>query len=155
MSPKTRPCLWFEKGGLEAATFYTTLLPNSEVEAGNWPGDNEPIIVNLTLAGTPYQILNGGRHYRLTPAASISVLTEDQDETDRLWSALTSDGGDESMCGWLTDRWGVSWQIVPKALIEMQTSTDQVAAERTRQAMYQMKKIDIAELRAAFSRTTD
>ena len=153
MSPKTRPCLWFERGGLEAARFYTTLLPNSEVEAGDWPGDDEPIIVNFTLAGTPYQILNGGPQYQLTPATSISVLTEDQDETDRLWNALTSDGGEESMCGWLTDRWGVSWQIVPKALVEMQTSTDQSAAERARQAMYKMTKINIAALQSAFSGT--
>lgn len=150
MTPKTRICLWFEKGGLEAARFYTTLLPDSRVEPADWPGDAEPIIVNFTLAGTPYQILNGGPHYQLSPAASISVLTEDQAETDRLWDALTADGGEESMCGWLTDRWGVSWQIVPEALVAMQTAEDQVAAERARQAMYTMRKIDIAALRAAF-----
>ncbi len=151
MAHKTRPCLWFEKDGLEAAKFYCSLLPNSHVEAKDWPGEPEPIIVNFTLAGTPYQILNGGPHYKLSPAASISVITQDQAETDQLWDALTSDGGEESMCGWLTDRWGVSWQIVPKALIEMQTAEDHVAAERTRQAMYAMKKIDIAALETAFN----
>ena len=150
MRPKTRICLWFEKGGLEVARFYTSLLPDSEVEIGNWPSEHEPIIVNFTLAGTPYQILNGGPRFELSPAASISVTTEDQEETDRLWTALTTNGGEESMCGWLTDRWGVSWQIVPKALEEMQTSPDQVAAERMRQAMYKMKKIDIAVLQSAF-----
>ncbi|MEO0816160.1 MAG: VOC family protein [Pseudomonadota bacterium] len=151
MTFKTRICLWFEKGGLGAAQFYTTLLPNSSVEAVDWPGDSEPIIVNFTLAGTPYQILNGGPHFKLTPAASISVVTQDQAETDHLWTALTADGGSESQCGWLTDRWGVSWQIVPEALITMQTNADQVAAERARQAMYQMTKIDIATLQAAFA----
>ena len=153
MPHKTRPCLWFEKDGLDAAKLYCSLLPDSEIETGNWPGEPEPIVVNFTLAGTPYQILNGGPHYKLSPAASISVITEDQAETDRLWSALTSNGGEESMCGWLTDRWGVSWQIVPKALIEMQTAEDQVAAERARQAMYVMKKIDIAALEKAFNAT--
>ena len=151
MSAKTRACLWFEKGGLEAASFYTALLPESQVEPGNWPGEDEPIIVNFTLAGTPYQIINGGPHFKLTPAASISVLTRDQAETDRLWDALTANGGQESMCGWLTDRWGVSWQIVPEALVAMQTAEDQVAAERARQAMYQMNKIDIAALERAFN----
>lgn len=151
MTPeKTRICLWFEKGGLEAARFYTSLIEGSEVEHGDWPGDREPIIVNFSLAGTPYQILNGGPHYQLTPAASISVLTDDQAETDRLWHALTADGGEESMCGWLIDRWGVSWQIVPRAVFAMQTSPDQTAAERARQALYAMKKIDIAALERAF-----
>ena len=136
---------------LTSDKFYTTLLPDSFVELGNWPGEGEPIIVNFTMAGTPYQIINGGPHYKLTPAASISVLTRDQAETDRLWEALTANGGQESMCGWLTDRWGVSWQIVPEQLIAVQTAQDQVAAERARQAMYQMKKIDIAALERAFN----
>ena len=149
-SSKIRTCLWFEKGGLEAARFYTSLLPNSALENDNWPGDDEPIIVNFTLAGAPYQILNGGPHYKLSPAASISVVTKDQAETDRLWNSLTANGGEESKCGWLTDRWGVSWQIVPKALIDMQSADDQEAAERARQAMYQMNKIDIAALERAF-----
>lgn len=151
MDYKTRTCLWFEKGGLDAATFYCELLPDSHVEKGNWWGDNEPIVVDFVLSGTPFQILNGGPDLELTAAASISVITEDQAETDRLWEALTADGGEESRCGWLTDRWGVSWQIVPKVLIEMQTAEDQVAAERARQAMYRMKKIDIAALERAFN----
>lgn len=151
MTFKTRPCLWFEKGGQEAAQYYCSLLPDSYVEPSDWWGEDEPIIVNFVLAGTPYQILNGGQRFTLSPAVSISVLTDDQAETDRLWQALTADGGEESMCGWLTDRWGVSWQIVPKRLIEIQTAEDQVAAERARQAMYQMKKIDIAALEAAFT----
>ncbi|MEO0786375.1 MAG: VOC family protein [Pseudomonadota bacterium] len=146
-----RTCLWFESGGLEAARFYTSLLPDSAVELSDWPGDDEPIIVNFILQGAPFQILNGGPHFKLTPAASISILTDDQAETDRLWDALTSNGGEESQCGWLTDRWGVSWQIVPKALVDMQTADDKEASERARQAMYSMKKIDIAALEAAFN----
>ena len=149
-SSKIRTCFWLEKGGLEAARFYTSLLPDSALENDNWPGDDEPIIVNFKLAGAPYQFLNGGPHYKLSPAASISVVTTDQAETDLLWNSLTANGGEESKCGWLTDRWGVSWQIVPKALIEMQTADDQEAAERARQAMYQMNKIDIAALERAF-----
>ena len=150
-SSKIRTCLWLEKGGLEAARFYTSLLPDSALENDNWPGDDEPIIVNFKLAGAPYQFLNGGPHYKLSPAASISVMTTDQAETDLLWNSLTANGGEEGKCGWLTDRWGVSWQIVPKALIEMQTADDQDAAERARQAMYQMNKIDIATLERAFN----
>ena len=150
MTAKTRSCLWFEKGGVDAARFYTSLLPDSYMELENWPGDDEPIIVNFVLGGTPYQILNGGPSFRLSPAASISVLTDDQSETDRLWEALLNNGGEESMCGWLTDRWGLSWQIVPRALVAMQTAEDQDAAERARQAMYTMKKLDIAVLQAAF-----
>ena len=149
-SSKIRTCFWLEKGGLEAARFYTSLLPDSALENDNWPGDDEPIIVNFNLAGAPYQFLNGGPHHKLSPAASISVVTTDQAETDLLWNSLTANGGEESKCGWLTDRWGVSWQIVPKALIEMQTADDQDAAERARQAMYQMNKIDIAALERAF-----
>ncbi|MEO0982909.1 MAG: VOC family protein [Pseudomonadota bacterium] len=150
MTQKTRTCLWFEKGGLEAARFYVSLLPDSALELQNWRGEDEPIVVDFTLAGTPYQILNGGPHYKLSPAASISVLTDDQAETDRLWDALTADGGEESRCGWLLDRWGLSWQIVPRALIEMQTAEDRDAAARANEAMLQMNKIDIAALRAAF-----
>jgi predicted 3-demethylubiquinone-9 3-methyltransferase (glyoxalase superfamily) len=94
-------------------------------------------------------ILTAGPHYKLTPAASISVLTQDQAETDRLWSALTSDGGAESMCGWLLDRFGVSWQIVPEALPRLLGQSDRDAAARAQAAMMKMKKIDIAALEAA------
>ncbi len=149
---KIRTCLWFEKGGLEAAKFYVSLLPNSRMDS-EYPAEpgKEPITVEFTLANAPYQILNGGPHYKLTPAASISVLTEDQEETDRLWNALLANGGEESRCGWLSDRFGVSWQIVPKALMRAVTAKDQVAAERARQAMYGMRKIDIAAIEAAFN----
>lgn len=147
-----RTCLWMEKDGVAAATFYTRLIPGSAIEntAGFQGGDVPALIVNFHLAGTPYMILNGGPHFTLSPAASISVLTDDQAETDRLWTALTADGGQESQCGWLIDRWGLSWQITPRAVIEMTFSDDAEAAERARQAMYKMNKLDIAAMRAAF-----
>ena len=148
--PKVRTCLWFEKNGLEAARFYVSLLPDSGLEK-DYAAGAEPITVEFRLAGAPYQILNGGPHYKLSPAASISVTTEDQAETDRLWSALVADGGAESMCGWLADRFGVSWQIVPRQLIRMRTDSDRQAAARAQEAMMRMKKIDIAAIEAAFS----
>lgn len=150
-TPKVRTCLWFESGGQEAAAYYVSLLPDSFVETVFRPDPEGPaLIVDFTLAGTPYQILNGGPHFKLSEAASLAVLAADQEEIDRLWDALTADGGEESQCGWLKDRWGVSWQIYPKALLDMQMADDQEAAERARQAMYKMKKLDIATLEAAF-----
>ena len=151
MSAKVRTCLWFEKDGLVAARLYTSLLPDSRIETEHTLGRDEPLLIDFTLAGTPYQILNGGPHFKLSEAASISVLAKDQHEIDHLWHALTADGGEESQCGWLKDRWGVSWQIYPKALLDMQSAQDQQAAERARQAMYKMKKLDIAALEAAFN----
>ncbi len=152
MISKIRTCLWFEKSGHEAARFYVSLLPDSRVETEHVLGSDEPMLVDFTLAGAPYQILNGGPHFKLNEAASISVLAEDQAEIDLLWDALTANGGEESQCGWLKDRWGVSWQIYPQALLDMQSADDQDAAERARQAMYKMKKLDIAALEAAFER---
>ena len=147
---KVRTCLWFEKNGLEAARFYVSLLPDSRLEK-DYAAGADPLTIEFRLAGAPYQILNGGPHYKLSPAASISVTTEDQAETDRLWSALVADGGAESMCGWLVDRFGVSWQIVPRQLIRMLTDSDREAAGRARDAMMRMKRIDIAALEAAFN----
>ena len=150
--PKVRTCLWFEKAGKEAAEFYVTLLPDSFIESSHTPpGGAEPLHLEFTLAGAHYQIINGGPHFKLSPAASISVLTENQAETDRLWNALTANGGEESQCGWLADRFGVSWQIVPKALMRAVTARDAAAAERAKQAMYKMRKIDIAIIEAALN----
>lgn len=146
---KVRTCLWFEKDGLAAARFYTELIPNSALET-DASGETEPMVVAFSLGGVPYQILNGGPHYRPTPAASIVVTTRDQAETDHLWSALTAKGGESGRCGWLTDRWGVSWQIVPEALPGLLGAPDRAAAGRAQAAMMQMGKIDIAALEAAF-----
>ena len=151
MTSKIRTCLWFEKDGLAAAKFYTALIPNSRIESEHLLGHQEPLLIDVTLAGAPYQILNAGPRFTLSEAASISVLANDQAEIDRLWDALASNGGQESQCGWLKDRWGVSWQIYPQSLLEMQSSDDSAAAERVRQAMYPMKKLKIDELEAAFA----
>ena len=148
---KVRTCLRFESGGEEAARFYVTLLPDSRIESVyRTAPDQPPLVVDFTLGGTPYQILNGGPQYSPNPAASISVVTEDQAETDRLRDALTADGGEESRCSWLTDRFGVSWQIVPRALIDSLMSDDRAGSERAFQAMLGMSKIDVAGLEAAF-----
>ena len=149
---KVRTCLWFDGDGEEAARFYVSLLPDSRIENIVAGGDGQPpIVVEFELAGAPYMVLNGGPHYKLTPAASISVLTRDQDETDRLWSTLTADGGEESRCGWLIDRYGLSWQIVPEALPRALSSTDRAAARRVREAMMTMSKIDIAAIEVALA----
>ena len=148
---KVRTCLWFEKGGEEAARFYVTLLSDSRIESSYRPDpDGPPLVLDFTLGGAPYQILNGGPEVSQSPAVSISVVTEDQAETDRLWSALITGGGKEGRCSWLTDRWGVSWQVVPRALIDSLMSDDQAAAGRAFQAMMGMNKIDIAQVEAAF-----
>jgi predicted 3-demethylubiquinone-9 3-methyltransferase (glyoxalase superfamily) len=147
---KVRTCLWFEKGGLEAAKFYVSLLPWSAIDTVLDHGRSaDPMVVEYTLHGAPMMHLTAGPHYKLSPAASISVLTKDQAETDSLWNALTANGGAESMCGWLTDRFGVSWQIVPEALPKLLGQPDRAAAARAQAAMMQMKKIDVAALEAA------
>ncbi len=107
-------------------------------------------MVTFRLAGAPYMVLNGGPHFAHSPAVSISVTTGDQTETDRLWDALTADGGRESQCAWLVDRFGVSWQIVPRALHDYIGGPDADGAERARQAMFQMRKLDIAALERAY-----
>lgn len=148
---KVRTCLWFDGRGREAAEFYVSLLPDSAIETPCRPAPDPPLVVEFTLAGAPYMILDGGPLYRHTPAASISVLTKDQEETDRLWAALTADGGQESRCGWLVDRFGVSWQIVPEALVRMLNADDREAAGRAQSAMMEMRKLDVATLEAAFA----
>ena len=149
--PKVRTCLWFESEGAKAAEFYVSLLPNSRIDTYlERDADKPPLIVELSLAGTPYMFLNGGPNFKLSPAASIEVRTEDQEETDRLWEALTSDGGKESQCGWLVDKFGVSWQIVPNDLVRMLSADDREAAGRAMEAMMQMTKIQIAEIESAF-----
>ncbi|PQA87750.1 VOC family protein [Hyphococcus luteus] len=150
--PKVRTCLWFDGNGKEAAEFYVSLLPDSFIETSFTPEQSgPPLIVEFTLAGAPYMVLNGGPMFKHTPAASISVLTKDQEETDRLWNALIADGGEESMCAWCIDRFGVSWQIIPERLPQLLQADDKAAAGRAREAMMKMKKIDIAALETAFN----
>lgn len=152
LAKKVRVCLWFQKGGVEAAKHYVSLLPDSRIDAVFEHGNpDDPMVVEFTLGGVPMMILTGGDMYKLTPAASISVLTKDQSETDRLWSALLDGGGQESMCGWLEDRYGVAWQIVPEILPKLINDQDRAAGRRAQVAMMQMRKIDIAGIEAAFA----
>ncbi len=155
MTDKIVPCLWYDGTAEEAATFYCSLLPDSRVDAVNKsPADNPStkegaiLTVEFTLAGRKYLGLNGGPHFRFNEAISFQVLTEDQAETDRLWDAITSNGGAESMCGWCKDRWGMSWQITPRALMDLYHG-DPEAAKRGFEAMMTMRKIDIATIEAA------
>ena len=144
-------CLWFDDQAEQAAEFYTSLIPGSRIHNRMRDAiDAPPLLVEFTLGGSPYQALNGGPHFVHSEAVSISVLTDSQQETDRLWAALTADGGSESQCGWLKDRFGVSWQIVPRRFIELQGSDDKAAVQRARQAMFSMRKLDLATLEAAF-----
>ena len=150
---KVSTCLWYDGGAEEVAAFYVSLLPDSGITEVMRPDPEGPaLIVLFTLAGAPYQALNGGPLYAFTPATSISVTTSDQEETDRLWAALVAEGGTEGHCGWLTDRFGLSWQIVPEALPRLMASPDRAAAERVQQAMLQMSKIDIAALEMAHNK---
>lgn len=151
MTSAIRTCLWFRDGrGREAAEFYCSLIPGSRVEATyDIAGDGGSWLIDFTLGGVPYQILDAGPMFSLTEAVSISVETDDQAETDRLWAALTADGGEESRCGWLKDRYGVSWQIFPRRLTELTLRADRQVSARAIAAMMRQKKIEIAEIEAA------
>lgn len=143
---KVATCFWFDRNAEDAARFYVSLLPDSRIDSVIKSPDGNVLVVEFTLAGTPYQALNGGPHFTLSEAASISVLTEDQAETDRLWDILTSDGGTESQCGWVKDRFGLSWQIVPRRATELLSGSD---AAKVFPALMKMGKIEIATLEAA------
>ena len=151
MSHSIRTCLWFRDGrGREAAAFYCALIPGSRVEATfDFSGDGASWLIDFTLGGVPFQILDAGPMFTLTEAVSISVETDDQAETDRLWAALTSNGGEESHCGWLKDRYGVSWQVFPRRLTELTLHADRRVSAKAFAAMMKQKKIDIAEIEAA------
>jgi 2-polyprenyl-6-hydroxyphenyl methylase/3-demethylubiquinone-9 3-methyltransferase len=153
---KISTVLWFEKDGEAAAKFYTSLIPNSRVVGIYSPpvGDvgqpaKEALVIDFDLGGVPYQILNAGPFFKQTEAVSIMVQTEDQAETDHLWNALIADGGEESQCGWLKDKWGVSWQITPRILLQATNHPDRAAAKRAIDAMMKMRRIDIAAIEAA------
>ncbi len=144
---KIRPYLWFDTRAEEAAEFYVSLFDDSRVDRVQRTG---PVtLVSFRLAGVEYLALNGGPQFRFTEAFSMYVRADTQDEVDRLWDALTADGGEESMCGWLKDRYGLSWQIIPPVLEELLADPDREKAGRVMQAMLGMQKIDIAELEAA------
>ncbi len=151
MTNAIRTCLWFRDGrGREAAAFYCALIPGSRIDATfDISGDGTSWLIDFTLGGVPYQILDAGPMFTLTEAVSISVETGDQAETDRLWTALTTNGGEESHCGWLKDRYGVSWQVFPKRLTELTLKADRHVSAKAIAAMMKQKKIDMAEIEAA------
>jgi predicted 3-demethylubiquinone-9 3-methyltransferase (glyoxalase superfamily) len=152
MTSSIRTCLWFRDGrGREAAEFYCSLIPGSRIEKTFYgdAGHGAFSVIDFSLGGVPYQILDAGPLFTLTEAVSISVATDGQAETDRLWAALTANGGEESHCGWLKDRWGVFWQVTPTRLMELISDPDRDRARRAMGAMVQMIKIDIAEVERA------
>jgi len=155
MKPKNTVCLWFDKDALAAARFYAATFPDSKVIAvhqapSDFPGGKkgDELTVEFTVLGTPCLGLNGGPAFTPTEAFSFQVATDSQEETDRYWNAIVNNGGQESACGWCKDRWGVSWQITPRVLIEaFDAGGDE--AKRAFDAMMTMKKIDVAKIEAA------
>jgi predicted 3-demethylubiquinone-9 3-methyltransferase (glyoxalase superfamily) len=149
-------CLWFGKDAEAAVRFYVSLVPGSSLgtvlrSPGAWPGGDagDVIMVTFTLGGQRFQALNGGNPVSYGTAASISVQCPGQAEVDRLWTALTADGGTEIMCGWLRDRWGVPWQIVPEILPRLLADPDPAVAGRVFAAMTKMIKLDVAAVERA------
>jgi predicted 3-demethylubiquinone-9 3-methyltransferase (glyoxalase superfamily) len=158
MADKIRiaPCLWFNKNAEEAAKFYAARFPDSRViaahkAASDYPGGKagDVLTVDFTVLGQPFMGLNGGPAFTFDEAISFQVFTDTQEETDRYWNAIVGSGGQESACGWCKDRFGLSWQIVPRTLIEALNDRDTAAAKRAMDAMMTMKKIDIAKIVAA------
>lgn len=148
-SPKITPFLWFERQAEVAAAFYVTLFDNSRVTDVSRTPDGAAFGVQFVIGGQQIYALNGGPHYKLSPAFSLMVDCDDQAEVDRLWAALTADGGQESRCGWLVDRFGVSWQIIPRQMSEWMRDPDPAKAARVVQAMMGMQKIEVEALRRA------
>jgi predicted 3-demethylubiquinone-9 3-methyltransferase (glyoxalase superfamily) len=155
MTPKNTICLWFESGAHEAARFYAATFPDSRVGAvhkapSDFPGGKkgDELTVEFTVLGIPCLGLNGGSAFKQSEAFSFQVSTEDQAETDRYWDAIVGNGGKESACGWCKDRWGLSWQITPRALTEGMAAGG-AEAKRVFEAMMTMGKIDVAAIEAA------
>jgi len=152
---KIAPCLWFDGQAEQAASFYVSLFPDAAILTVSRYGTGAPfpsgtaLVVEFTLDGQRYQAINGGPMYQFTPAISLSIACKDAAEVDHFWSALTSDGGAEGRCGWLTDRFGVSWQVVPDGLGALLTDPDPDRRARATQAMMGMKKLELAAMRAA------
>jgi len=156
MVSKNTICLWYDGAALDAATFYAATFPDSAVNAvhrapGDYPSgkQGDVLTVEFTVMGIPCLGLNGGPAFKHDEAFSFQVATDDQAETDRYWNAIVGNGGQESECGWCKDKWGLSWQITPRALIAAITDPDPAAAKRAFDAMMKMRKIDIAAIEAA------
>ena len=155
---KNMVCIWYDSEALDAAQFYAATFPDSRVgrinrAAGDYPSGKEGdvITVEFTVAGIPCIGLNGGDAFKHSEAFSFQIATDDQEETDRLWDAIVSNGGQESACGWCKDRWGVNWQITPRVLTDAVSNPDRAAAKRAFEAMMTMRKIDIAAIEAALA----
>ena len=153
---KNTICLWYDKDAEAAARFYAETFPDSSVKAvhrapGDFPGgkQGDALTVEFTVLGIPCLGLNGGPIFKHSEAFSFQVATNDQEETDRYWNAIVGNGGEESACGWCTDKWGLSWQITPVQLTQAISDKDPAAAKRSFDAMMTMKKIDIATIEAA------
>lgn len=158
MTNKNTICLWYNGDALEAATFYAKTFPDSEVKAvhrapGDYPAgkQGDELTVEFTVLGIPCVGLNGGPIFKHSEAFSFQVSTDDQEETDRLWNAIVGNGGQESACGWCKDKWGLSWQISPRVLVDAVTSKDPDVAKRAFDAMMTMTRIDIAAIEAAIA----
>ena len=156
MSAKNTLCLWYEGDAEAAATFYAATFPDSHVGAvhrapGDYPDgkQGDPLTVEFTVVGIPCIGLNGGPHFKHSEAFSFQIATDTQEETDRYWDAIVGYGGAESQCGWCKDKWGLSWQITPRALTDAIAHPDPAAAQRAFTAMMTMTKIDIAAIEAA------
>lgn len=156
MASKNTICLWYDGAALDAAQFYAATFPGSAVgkvlhAPGDYPAGKQGnvLTVEFTVMGIPCLGLNGGPEFKHNEAFSFQVSTDDQAETDRLWNAIVGNGGQESACGWCKDKWGLSWQITPRALIAAISHPDPAAAKRAFEAMMTMTKIDIAKIEAA------
>jgi predicted 3-demethylubiquinone-9 3-methyltransferase (glyoxalase superfamily) len=156
MDRKIQPCLWFNGQAEEAARFYAATFPNSSVDSierapGDYPSGKagDVLVVTATILGMPFMMLNGGPEFKFDEAVSFQVATDDQEETDRYWNAIVGNGGEESVCGWCKDRFGLSWQITPKRLTQLMAEKDPAKSKAAFDAMMTMRKIDIAALDAA------
>lgn len=156
MSRKIQPCLWFNNNAEEAAHFYAETFPNSRIdEISRAPGDypsgkaGDVLVITMTILDMPFMLLNGGPEFKFDEAVSFQVTTSDQEETDRYWDAIVSNGGEESVCGWCKDRFGLSWQITPKRLTDLMSEKNPAKSKAAFDAMMQMRKIDIAALERA------